>query len=135
MTEVKPPSMQSTAQLIAVAVIQMQADGQTGLDDGRLHQLDEIGVVCVGAGALGHLKDQAERFRSLAASVMPWTISILLTLNAPMAYPPVIGLFEHFGCCYQRHNILFLSFGSVNNSLFLNYTTVSDNFNLLQGIH
>ena len=41
------------------AVVQMQGDGDVGaLDDGRLHQLHQIGVVGVGPGALGHLENQ-----------------------------------------------------------------------------
>ena len=52
MTEVKPPSMQLFAGLKVRAVVQMQGDGDVGaLDDGRLHQLHQIGVVGVGPGA------------------------------------------------------------------------------------
>ena len=41
------------------AVVQMQHDGDVGaLDGSGLHQLHQVGVVGVGAGALGHLKDQ-----------------------------------------------------------------------------
>ena len=41
-----------------VAVIQMQADGQARFGDGRLDQFQKIGVVGIGAGALGNLEDQ-----------------------------------------------------------------------------
>ena len=41
------------------AVVQMQHDGDVGaLDGSGLHQLHQVGVVGVGTGALGHLKDQ-----------------------------------------------------------------------------
>ena len=64
MTEVKPPSMQALAGLEVGAVVQVQRDGQVGIfDDGSLHQLHQIGVVGVGAGALGHLEND----RRLAA--------------------------------------------------------------------
>lgn len=51
------------AQLEAVAVVQVQGDGQAGLDDGGLHQLLQIGAVGIGPGALGHLQDQGASAR------------------------------------------------------------------------
>ena len=46
------------AQLEGIAVIQMHADRQTRLDDGRLDQLHQVGVVGILAGACGNLQDQ-----------------------------------------------------------------------------
>ena len=71
-TEVKPPSMQALQVSKSGAVVQMQADGDVrASDNGGLNQLDQIGVVGVGAGALGNLQDQQERCSSWQASVMP----------------------------------------------------------------
>ena len=89
MTEVKPPSMQDLAGLEVRAVVKVQARwGYRGsTSTGSFHELDEVGVVRVGAGALADLQDHG-RVLFLAGSVIPCTISMLLTLNAPMAYPP-----------------------------------------------
>ena len=76
------------AQLEAVAVVQVQADRQAGLSDGGLYQLDQIGMVSIGPSALGDLEDQGG-VDLFGRSVIPWTISMLLTLNAPIAYPPL----------------------------------------------
>ena len=58
MTEVKPPSMQLLHGLEVGAVVQMQGDGDVrALDDGSLDQLHQIGVVGIGARALGNLQD------------------------------------------------------------------------------
>ena len=43
--------------LKAVAVIQMKGDGQTGLDDGSLNQLHQVGVVGIGTSTLGNLQN------------------------------------------------------------------------------
>ena len=70
------------------AVIQVQSDGNVGaLNDSSLNQLHQVGVVGIGAGALETWRIRGA-LTSLAASVIPWTISMLLTLNAPIAYPP-----------------------------------------------
>jgi len=46
------------ASLKAVAVIQMQTDGQASLDDSSLDQLGQISVVGISASALGNLQDE-----------------------------------------------------------------------------
>ena len=84
MTEVKPPSMQLLQVSKSGPWSRCRHDGDVGaLDDSGLHQLHQIGVVGIGAGALGHLEDQGA-LTSWAASVMPWTISMLLTLKIPL---------------------------------------------------
>ena len=102
-TEVKPPSMQLLHSLKAVAVVQVQADGQAGLNDGGLHQLDQIGVVGIGAGALGDLEDQGSvdlfgRFGDALDDLH------VVDIERADGVTAVIGLLEHFGGGYQWHN-------------------------------
>ena len=58
MTDVKPPSIQETAQLITVAVVEVQADGQAGFLDSGLHQFAQVDRIGIFASAFGNLKDQ-----------------------------------------------------------------------------
>ena len=71
------------------AVVQMERDGDLrALQHGGLDQLHQVGVAGVGAGALGHLEDNGGLF--LAAGLgYTLTISILFTLKAPTAQPPL----------------------------------------------
>ena len=95
------------AGLKAVAVVQMQADGQAGLDDGSLHQLHQIGVVGVGAGALGDLEDQGsfQIFGGLGDALDDLHVVDVESADGVTA---VIGLLEHFGSGNQCHNVSLL---------------------------
>ena len=75
----------------------MQHDGDVGaLDGGGLHQLHQVGVVGVGAGALGHLKDQG-------SIQVPGGLGDALDdlhivdVEGADGVAAVIGLLEHFG--------------------------------------
>ena len=91
------------AKLIAVAVIQMQADGQTGLDDGGLHQLYQIGVVGIGAGTLGNLQDQrgAEVLGSFGDALDDLHI---IHVERADGIPTVIRFFKHLPGGNKWHN-------------------------------
>lgn len=65
-------------------MIQMERDGQAGFNFRGLYQLGQIGVVSVLTGAGGHLKNHGS-VQLLAGFGNSCTISILFTLNAPMA--------------------------------------------------
>ena len=80
----------------------MQADGQAGLNDGGLHQLDEVGVVGVGAGALGHLQDQGgvDLLGSLGDALDDLHVVDVESADGVAA---VIGFLEHLGSCYKGH--------------------------------
>ena len=82
----------------------MQRDGDIGaLDHSGLHQLHQIGVVGIGAGALGHLQDQGSL---LLLSSLGDTLNDLHVVDIERAdsVSAVIGLFEHFSGRYQWHN-------------------------------
>lgn len=66
------------------AVVQMQADRQTGVFDCCFNQLHQVDVVSVFAGAGTYLQNQ-RGFSCCAAATIPWMISMLLTLKAPTA--------------------------------------------------
>ena len=80
----KPAVDAALAQFKGIPMIQVQADGQVCLDDGGFHQLEQVGMVGIFPGAAGDLRIRGA-FCSLAASVIPWMISMLFTLKAPMA--------------------------------------------------
>ena len=90
------------AGLEAVAVIQVQADGQAGLDDGSLHQLHQVGVVGVGPGALGDLEDQrgADFLGSLGDTLDDLHV---VDVEGADGIAAVIGLLEHFFRSYKGH--------------------------------
>ena len=90
------------AGLEAVAVVQVQADGQTGLDHSGLHQLDEVGVVGVGTGTLGHLQDQrgADFLGGLGDTLNDLHV---VDVEGADGVAAVIGLLKHFGSSYEGH--------------------------------
>ena len=96
------------AQLKAVAMVQMEADGETGLDDGGLDQLHQIGVIGIGTGTLADLQDQRsiEVLGSLCDALHDLHI---VDIERADGIAAVIGLFEHFFRCYQWHNHFSLS--------------------------
>ena len=90
------------AGLKGVAVIQVQADGQAGLDLGSLHQLYKIGAVGIGTGALGHLKDH--RGIALPGSLGDALNDLhIVDVKGADGIAAVVGLFEHFRGCDNRH--------------------------------
>ena len=91
------------AELKAVAVVQMEADGQVGLDDGGLHQLHQIGMVGIGPGALGHLEDQGS-FQLLGGLGDALDDFHVVDVEGADGVPSVVGFFEHFGGGNQCHN-------------------------------
>ncbi len=87
----------------AVAVVQMQADGQTRLDDGGLHQLDQVGVVGIGAGTLGDLKNQgrADFLGSFGDSLDDLHV---VDIEGADGITAVISLLKHFGSSNKGHD-------------------------------
>ena len=79
------------------AVVQVQSDGNVGaLDDSSLNQLHQVGVVGIGAGALGDLEDQGSV--DLAGSLSD-TLDDLHVVNVESAdsVAAVVGLLKHLG--------------------------------------
>ena len=91
------------ADLKAVAVIQMQADGQAGLNDGGLHQLHQVGAVGIGAGALGHLQNQ--RCLQLRSRLRDALNDLhIVHVEGADGIAALIGFFKHFLRSNQRHD-------------------------------
>ena len=91
------------ADVEAVAVIQMEADGQASLNDGGLHQLDQIGVVGIGTGALGHLEDQ--RGVDLLGGFGDALDDLhVIDIEGADGITAVISLLEHFLGSNERHS-------------------------------
>ena len=85
-----------------VAVIQMQADGKPRLNLCGLYQLNQIGAVGVGTGALGYLQD--DRCVALSGSLGDALNDLhIVDVKGADGIAAVIGLFEHFGGCNNRH--------------------------------
>ena len=84
-------------------MVQMQADGQTGLNLGGFHQLDQIGTVGIGPCPLGHLENH---WGITLPGSLGDTLDDLHIVNVKGAdgVPAVISLFEHFGGCDNRHD-------------------------------
>ena len=91
------------AGLKAVAMVQMQSDGQTGLDHSSLNKLGEVGVIGIGAGAAGNLKDQggAEVLSGLGDALDDLHVVDVESTDGVAA---VIGLLEHFFRGYEWHS-------------------------------
>ena len=90
------------ADVEAVAMVKMQADGQAGLDHGRFHELHQVGVVRVFARAGGNLKDQRGgkllcRFGDALHDLH------VVDVERADGIAAFIGLFEHFSACDKRH--------------------------------
>ena len=91
------------AQLEAVTVVQVQSDGDFGIfNDGSLDQLHEVRVVGVGTSALGNLQDDG---RLQLAGSFGDALNDLHVVDVESAdgVAAVVGLLEHFGCCYESH--------------------------------
>ena len=79
------------------AVIQMQADGKTGVFYCRFHQLGQINMLGIFAGAGGNLQDQRSLF---LYGGFHDTLDDLHVVNIERtnSIVPFIGFFEHFFC-------------------------------------
>ena len=86
------------------AVVQMQGDGQLGVaQDGSLDQLHQVVVVRIGAGALGDLED--DRGLLLGAGFGDALDDFhIVDIERADGVAAVVGLLEHFGRGYERHN-------------------------------
>ena len=90
------------------AVVQMQGDGDLGaFDDGSLDQLDEVGVVGIGAGALGNLEDDGSVlfFAGLGDALHDLHI---VDVESADSIAAVIGFLEHLGGGDKCHNMILL---------------------------
>ena len=90
------------------AVIQMQDDGDIRvLDDGSLDQLHQIGVVGIGARALGNLQDDGGL--QLAAGLGDALHDLhVVDVESADGVAAVVSLLEHFGSSYQSHVVSLL---------------------------
>ena len=101
-------------------MIQVQSDGNVGaLDDSSLNQLHQVGVVGIGAGALGDLEDQGGV--DLAGSLSD-TLDDLHVVNVESAdsVTAVVGLLKHLGSGDQWHidhllNIFYGPYCTIND--------------------
>ena len=83
-------------------MVEVQADGQAGLDYSGLDELHKIGVVRVGAGALGDLQDQ--RSAQLSSGLGDALDNLhVVHVERANGVPTVVGLAEHFLGCYDAH--------------------------------
>ena len=91
--------------LKAVAVVKMKRNGQTCFDNSSLHQLHKIGVICIGTGALGHLKD--ERCIELCCSFGDALNDFhVVDVESSYGVTALIRFLKHFGCGNQWHLII-----------------------------
>ena len=91
------------AQLEAVAVIQVQSDGNLGvLDNSRLNQLHQVSMVGVGPGTLGNLQNDGAL--QLAGSFGDTLDNFhVVDVESTDGVAAVVGLLEHFFRSYERH--------------------------------
>ncbi len=98
------------AQLEGVAVVQMHADGEieaSGLLsvlDGSLNQLHQVGMLGIGARALGDLKDQRSMLlnSSLGDALDDFHVVYVESADGVAA---VVGLLEHLFGSYDCHKL------------------------------
>ena len=93
------------AGLEAVAVVQVQSNGDLGaFNHSSFNQLNQVGVVSVGASALGNLQDNRSLFflTSLGNSLNDFHVVHIESANCVAA---VVSLLEHLGSCNKSHNI------------------------------
>ena len=84
-------------------MVEVERDGDLGiLDNGGLDQLDKIGVVGIGARALGDLQDNGALELSCRLGDSLNDLHIVDVERAD-GVSTVIGLREHFFCRYQWH--------------------------------
>ena len=86
----------------------MESDRKTGLDDCSLNELHEVCAVCIRAGALGYLEDQRS-VEFLARFCDALDDLHVVDVESADGISAVIGLFEHFLCCYEWHVFLLLN--------------------------
>ncbi len=85
------------------AVVQMQGDGQAGIGNGGLHQLGEVDMLGVLAGAGGNLEDDGGL---LLGGGLGDALDDLHVVHIEGAdgVATLIGFFEHLGSSDKRHN-------------------------------
>ena len=91
------------AGLEAVAVVQVQSDGNFGaLDNSSLNQLHQVGVVSVGAGTLGNLQDDGSLLflTSLSDGLNDLHVVDVESADGVTA---VISLLKHLGSIDKSH--------------------------------
>ncbi len=95
------------AELERVAVIQVQGDGQIGLDQGRLHQLDQVGMVGVFTGAGRNLQDQGglQVLGRLGDTLDDLHVVDIESTDGVTAF---IGFLEHLFRVDEWHNVQLL---------------------------
>ena len=94
----------SLAGLKVGTMVQMQNDGDLGaLNDSRLDELDEVGVVCIGARALGNLQNH-RRMLFLARLGDALDNFHVVDVESADGVAAVVCLLEHFGRSYQCHD-------------------------------
>ena len=91
------------AGLEAVAVVQVQSDGNFGaLDNSSLNQLHQVGVVGVSAGTLGNLQDDRSLLflASLGDGLNDFHVVDVESADSVAA---VVSLLKHLGSSYKSH--------------------------------
>ena len=85
------------------AMVQMQGDGNLGaLQNSGLDQLHQVGVVGIGAGALGHLQDDGSLLLTAGFGDALHDFHIV-HVESTDGVAAVIGLLKHFGSSNKRH--------------------------------
>ena len=95
------------------AMVQMQRDGNAGaLNDGSLHQLHQIGVVGIGARALGHLQNQGgvDFLGSFGNALDDLHV---VDVESADGIAAGISFLKHLGCSYEGHGKNLLMWYSV----------------------
>ena len=83
-------------------VVQVQRDGQACLQNGGLHQLDQVVVLGVFAGPRGYLQDDRGIFQLCGFGDALHDLHII-HIEGANGIPALIRLFKHFFCAHQRH--------------------------------
>ena len=81
----------------------MEGDGEVGVGDRRLHQLDEIDMLGVFPGPGGHLEDDGGLLQ-LGRLGDPLDDLHIVDIECTDGVAARIGLFEHLFRCDQWHN-------------------------------
>ena len=91
------------AELEAVTVVQMQSDRDFGIQLNRgFHQLDQVGVVGIGAGPLGNLQNDGSL--QLAGSIGNALDDLhVVDVERADCVSAVISFFKHFSCGNKCH--------------------------------
>ena len=92
------------AELEAVAVVQMQSDRDFGVfNHSSLNQLHQVGVVGIGAGALGYLQDDGSLQLACGFGNALNDFHVVDVERAD-SVTAVVSLLKHFGCGNKCHS-------------------------------